>query len=155
MTKTMRVKNFRIKKSWAANVCLKIITPIISKHGKMIIIISTHVKDHGRTGKGVVHSKTPYIQKNKGSSYWRGGAMQEGALKRSGSIFCCHHERRSCCRTFATKGIETVVALFATRRYQWLRHNWSEKILCKSSPKWPWSSLPHATEGQTQRDWEI
>ena len=76
-----------------------------------------------------MHSRTPYMQRNMGSSYWRGGAMREGASKRSGSIFCCYHERRSCCWTFATKDIQTVFALFPTRRYHWLCYDWSEKIL--------------------------
>ena len=76
-----------------------------------------------------MHSRTPYMQRNMGSSYWRGGTMREGASKRNGSIFCCYHERRSCCWTFATKDIQTVFALFPTRRYHWLCYDRSEKIL--------------------------
>ena len=70
----------------------KLKTLVISKQGKNIIIISNHVKDHGRTAKGVVHLRRPCIQRNMESSYWRGGAMREGALKRGGSIFRCRQE---------------------------------------------------------------
>ena len=58
-------------------------------------------------------------KRNMGSSYWRGGAVQEGASKRGGLIFSCHRERRSCCWTFSTKNNQTAFALFATRMYHW------------------------------------
>ena len=53
----------------------KLKTLIISKEGKIIIIVCHHVKDYGRTAKGVVYSRTPYIQWNIEFSHWRGGAM--------------------------------------------------------------------------------
>ena len=65
-----------------------------------------------------MHLKTPYIQRNIGSSYWRGDPMRDGASKCGGSIFSCHQKRRSCCWTPATKDIQTVfaLALFLRRR---------------------------------------
>ena len=60
------------------------------------------------------------------SSCWRGVAMRERAPQRSRSIRCRRNKRRSCHWTFATKDIKTV---FATRRYNPLLCNWSEKIL--------------------------
>ena len=67
------------------------------------------MKDHGRTAKGVVNSRTPYIQRNMGSSYWRSGAVRGGALKRDfwryPKIFL-HRKfsdlRYYSCQTFAT-----------------------------------------------------
>ena len=47
----------------------------------MITITSNHVKERGITLKGIVHLRTPYTQRNMGSSFWRGGAVREGALK--------------------------------------------------------------------------
>ena len=92
VSKYFRVRNFRVKKFRIRESVRKLKTPIISKQGKNIIIISNHVKDHGRTANGIVHLRTPYIQRNMEFSYWRGDAMREGASKRGRSIFCCRQE---------------------------------------------------------------
>ena len=108
----------------------KLKTLKISKQGKRLLLLATTWKIMEELRREAC-IRGHHIQTNMESSYWRGaGAMQEGALKCGGSIFCCHQERRSCCWTFATKDIQTVFTLFATRRYHWLHHNWSEKILC-------------------------
>ena len=56
-------KKFLSKKFSNASVCPKIKNTNNFWTGEKITIISNHVKDHGRTAKGVVHSRTPHVEK--------------------------------------------------------------------------------------------
>ena len=101
------VRNFRVKIFLGASACPKIKKTDNFLTGEKITNISNHVKDRGRTAKGVVHSRTPYIQ--------RASKREAHLYKEPRNVvdqnWSCHHERRSCCWTFAMKGIQTVFAL--------------------------------------------
>ena len=79
------------------------------------------------------------IQRHMESTCWRGVAVQEGSPQRGRSIL-------HCCEESAERKISRLYLLFLWRGgggggYNRLHGNWSEKTLCRSTPRRPGSSL--------------
>ena len=161
MSKSIRVKNFHIKNFQLRASVWILKTPIISKQGKNVIIISNHVK---------------IMEEMRRESCIRGNHIYKEIWDPTiGEVVQCEREPRNSVDQYSVaitkRGVvvghfprriytQAVVSLFATRRNHWLCHNWSEKILCRSSTRWPRTSLLFApfsivARSQTQRDQEI
>ena len=95
----------------------KLKSPINSKREKRLLLLETMWKivEELRRESCI---RGYHIKRNMGPTYWRGGAVREGASLETRWIdIQLPSKRRSCCWTFSMKDIKTAFALFATRMY--------------------------------------